>query len=247
MLPEPARPLARETSLESPRRLTFPCLPWGRAGKEATCPSDKGERTPPHGLATDPFRGPAPTPTRKRQAGWRACGIPGGKDGTGGGRVGDPLLGKGGGVPWKRGEEPKALEPRASFAPISVPTLSSPPLSVTRGRTPSLTAPHTMTIGHIPRHSLDTSNLLHTWSLDTGWYTGVIMSHGHTMASLRKDTLRPPHSCRIPAPLLHTRRCTYTHAPGHTWPHRQVRSAPHFSRLLPNRGNRAAPGRGCSV
>lgn len=147
------------------------------------------------------------------------------------------------------GREEGCLSPRtqASFAHISVPTLSSPPLSFAGGRTPPLTALRTMTMGHIPRHSLDISKILHTWSLDTGWYISVIMSHIHTMANLREDTLRSPHSCTVPAPhCTQARLCTYTHAPGHTWPHKQVHSAPYFSCLLPS-SQPGCAGRGCSV
>lgn len=156
-----------------------------------------------------------------------------------------PRRGRRGPLEGRRGASgPRApSELRSHFCPHPLPPTSQ---FYTRSHScPEV--PRTMTIGHIPRHSVATSNLLHTWSPDTGWYTGVTMSHMHTMASLRDDTRRPPHPRRIPAPHLHTRRCTSSHAPGHTWPHRQVRSAPHFSCLLPSRVNWAAPGRGCSV
>lgn len=208
-------------------------MPPRGTGVEATSQTSKSGR---HHKALDPLREPGPTPTREMADGLEGVRGSSGIDSPGCDSVGEGLPEKGRGVCWEGGRMPKALEPQASFAHISVPTLSSPPLSFARSRTPPLTALRTMTMGHIPRHSLDTSKILHTWSLDTGWYISVIMSHIHTMANLREDTLRSPHPYTAPAPhCTQARLCTYTHAPGHTWPHKQVHSAPCFSCLLPSR------------
>lgn len=106
-------------------------------------------------------------------------------------------------------------------APISVPTLSSPPPSFALGCLPPLTAARTMTIRHILRHSLDTSNILDTWK-SRHWQPGILVyvtcTHNDKPSRRHTGTLRPHtfvhnFSSTLARSPLHVRPSTRAHLP----------------------------------